>query len=92
MAHNEALAGRIRQRLADIPKVHEVKIMGGPHIYVQRENVCWRAPGRADVPNRPGPSRFGDEQTRLQDDGFHQKADERIYLGRAISDDHQKGI
>ena len=29
MAYNEALAGRIRQRLADVPKVQEVKMMGG---------------------------------------------------------------
>ncbi len=29
MAYSEKLAGRIRQRLADIPKVQEVKMMGG---------------------------------------------------------------
>jgi TfoX/Sxy family transcriptional regulator of competence genes len=29
MAYNEALASRIRQRLADIPKVQEVRMMGG---------------------------------------------------------------
>ncbi len=29
MAYNEALASRIRQRLADIPNVQEVRMMGG---------------------------------------------------------------
>jgi len=29
MAYNEKLAGRIRRRLADVPKVQEVKMMGG---------------------------------------------------------------
>ena|SRR5579871_5610957 len=29
MAYNEKLAGRIRQRLSDLPKVQEVKMMGG---------------------------------------------------------------
>src|SRR5580704_8958958 len=29
MAYNEVLAGRIRLRLSDVPKVQEVKMMGG---------------------------------------------------------------